>query len=134
MKTPVDAQKKVLVVDDERDVVLYLRAALANSGFDVRSAGDGDGCVALLVDWEPDLICLDLLMPGRTGLSLYRELRAHPNWSSIPVLIVSGLGMETEIEPQLAGVKKPEGYLEKPIDLDAFLGTVQRLLVNGEKN
>ena len=130
----MSVKKRVLVVDDEQDVVLYLRAALSNAGLEVQSAGDADGAVAQLVESRPDLICLDLLMPGRTGLSLYRELRSHPHWREIPVLIVSGLGMEKEIAPRLKGVKPPEGYLEKPIELDSFLETVGRLVHQGERH
>ena len=125
------ANKRIVVIDDELDVRKYLTALLGDHGFEVTSAGNGRDGFALVVGQHPDLVCLDLLMPEQTGLSLYKLIRDADELDEVPVLIISGLGVEQSIEQILTGLPKPEGYLEKPVEIDRFIEKVHQLINNG---
>jgi CheY-like chemotaxis protein len=127
---------RVIVVDDEEDVAGYLATALEDAGFEVRSFTEAAPALDEIERDPPDLVCLDLLMPGHTGLWIYRRLRQANGLSRIPVLVVTGLGMrkglaslphEDEAEP----VPEPEAWIEKPVDLPRFLAAVRRLTSAG---
>jgi DNA-binding response OmpR family regulator len=117
----------VVIVDDEVDITTYLRLALEEHGFRVMSFSDADAAMAELRETVPDLICLDLLMPRHTGLSLYAEIVRHPRLGRCPVLIISGLALRNELPEMLrrAGdLPLPAGFIDKPIDIDEFLEQV----------
>jgi DNA-binding response OmpR family regulator len=121
----------VALVDDEADITTYLGLALEDRGYRVASTNQAAEALELLVRSEPDLICLDLLMPDRTGVSLYAELRAHESLGQVPVLILSGLGAREELGRMLTregALPAPAGFIEKPVDIDRFLATVRGLL------
>lgn len=125
--------KKIAIIDDEQDIVTYLTSALQDTGFEVCSATNANDGFELIRKHHPDLICIDILMPEETGASLYRRIKSDNALKSIPVVVVSGLSMEKEMK-RLGGNGKnsearfePDGYIEKPIDLPAFLETVQKL-------
>jgi len=127
------ASPKVLIVDDEEDVLAYVVAVLEDNGF--RAVGESDPASALdVIQREhPDLILLDIMMPGQSGLSLYRELRRHRATAAIPVIIISGYSPKEELATVLSRldcekVPRPNGYLEKPISVPAFLENVRELL------
>jgi len=119
---------RIVVIDDESDVTTFLGAALGDNGFEVHESQDCAQGLALICEVDPALICLDLLMPARSGLSLYRELRLDRRFAKVPILIVSGLGVESDLAQLLGDLPPPDGYLEKPIDVPALLRRVVRLL------
>jgi CheY-like chemotaxis protein len=130
----IDIKKKVVVIDDEPDVVVYLSAVLTNNDFEVFTSSNALEGLALIKEQKPDLICLDILMPGKTGISIYREIRKDAHFINLPVLIISGLNMKEEIlgdnpfihdgETQFV---EPQGYIEKPIDIDNFVNLANKL-------
>ncbi len=122
--------KYVLVVDDEPDVRSYLRSALEDAGFRVRTACDGLEALDTIRRESPDLISLDLVMPRHSGAKLYRELQKDSGLSHIPVLIVTGhaqdeLGRTDFEEMTMSG---PGIYLEKPVRPASYVAAVSRLL------
>jgi two-component system alkaline phosphatase synthesis response regulator PhoP len=125
-----ETQKHILVVDDEPDVRAYLRSALEDAGFSVETATDGLEALEMVRRRLPDLISLDLVMPGHSGARLYRELQKDKRLSSIPVLVVTGhardeLGRTDFDELTMCG---PGVYLEKPVRPDSYVSAVRRLL------
>jgi CheY-like chemotaxis protein len=125
-----ERQKYVLVVDDEPDVRGYLRSALEDAGFVVRTACDGLEALDLVRRDPPDLISLDLVMPRHSGARFYRELQKDRGLSKIPVLIVTGhardeLGKADFEEMTMSG---PGIYLEKPVRPASYVSAVRRLL------
>lgn len=131
--TPDEASRPALValVDDEVDITTYLGLALEDAGYRVTSTNEAAEALPLLERSEPELICLDLLMPDRTGISLYAELRSHETLGRVPVLILSGLGAREELGRMLTregALPAPAGFIEKPVDIDRFLTTVGELL------
>jgi CheY-like chemotaxis protein len=125
----------VAIVDDEQDITTYLRIALEDAGYRVVATTDAAGALSLLDRSRPDLICLDLLMPGQTGISLYASLVKHEQLDRVPIVILSGLTNREELPAllqQAGGLPEPAGFVEKPVDIEDFLRLVERLLQSGE--
>jgi DNA-binding response OmpR family regulator len=123
-------QKTVLVVDDEADVRQYLTMALADAGFEVLTATDGDEALEQMATGSVDLVSLDLIMPRKSGVKFYRELQKDSRWSGIPVLVVTGhardeLGRADLKELTMSG---PGVYLEKPVKPQNYVAAVKKLL------
>jgi CheY-like chemotaxis protein len=130
--------KTVLIVDDERDVVVYMSTLLQQSGYAVLSAATASEGLELARENSPDLVCLDIMMPGELGISVYNALRRDRKLASIPVLIISGVAQEKEFDfreyvPDRS-IPSPEGYMEKPINVDRFLQLVKKLSGSGRPN
>jgi Fe-S oxidoreductase/CheY-like chemotaxis protein len=129
---PVAAAKelqgyKILVVDDEPDVCAFLSTVLEDNGAEVLVATDGPQGLELLRKEKPDLMTLDLSMPGMDGGKVFEELRNDPEIANTRVCIVTG-------KPELRKliyerpVPPPEGYLDKPVTEEAFLRNVRKIL------
>jgi CheY-like chemotaxis protein len=114
----------VLVVDDDPSLREMLHIILNDAGYEARAARDGSHALAKLQTWRPDLILLDLRMPGMDGWSFRRAQLADPSLASIPVVLASAAYM-LELEAEKLGVT---AVVPKPYDLDALLLLVERLL------
>ena len=125
--------KKILIIDDEPDVLTFLGTLLKKNGYEVCEACDGvEGMKKVLQD-KPDLVCLDLLMPEKTGIKMYREMRKDDNLKHVPVIMVTGIASATVFSDfrtfiHERSIPSPEGYIEKPIDKDEFLRAVQEVV------
>lgn len=127
--------KKILIIDDEPDVLLFLGTLLKKNGYEVCEACDGVQGMKKLIEEQPDLVCLDLLMPEKTGIKMYREMRKDEHLKEIPVIMVTGI---EAVDPwDFKGFKKfihersipgPQGYIEKPIDKEQFIKAVREVL------
>ncbi len=128
----MSARKKVLIVDDEPDVVAYIAAVLQVEGFDVYSADNTEEALVLAEKTRPDLICLDIMMPRESGLSMYARLRANKDLAGTPVVIISGIQTEQEFDfRQLVkdrSIPAPQAFFEKPIDADVFGKALSRIV------
>jgi CheY-like chemotaxis protein len=113
----------VLVVDDDRTTRDLLRLYLANAGYRVSTAVDGDDALQRVRAERPDLITLDLAMPGSDGFSVLRQLASEPAFAGIPVLVVSGAE-----EPTRALAVGAHAVLPKPIQRHTLLEIVHRFL------
>jgi CheY-like chemotaxis protein len=126
--------KLILVVDDEPDVVTYLTMVLQDAGFRVMSASDGNEALEKVKEQKPDFISLDLVMPNKSGIRFYHELRKHKEWSDIPVIIVTAHARDElgkgDLEEILQGktFSGPQVYLEKPVKAADFVRMVKREL------
>ena len=121
----------VALVDDEEDITTFLEFALEDAGYRVVTTNDSASALKLLREQRPDLICLDLLMPERMGSSLYLQIRRAEELAEIPVLILSGLGAQEDLQDLLARVGEvppPTGYIEKPIETRNFLAAIGHAL------
>jgi len=131
MKGPGQDAPVVAIIDDEEDIATYLRVALEDEGFRVVSTSDAGEAMDLLVGSRPDLICLDLLMPEQTGVSLYADLMDNRGLRDIPVIFLSGLTNRQglpEMLDEAGGLPAPAAFLEKPVDVDELIDTVKRIL------
>ena len=121
----------ILVVEDNERNLKLLRDVLEYAGYDVRVARTGEDGVALAVKEPPDLVLMDLQLPGIDGMEALRQLRESPRTADIPVVAVTAQAMKEDRERALdAGF---DGYVEKPISVRAFPDQVRRFLSGGEE-
>ena len=121
------SQKKILVIDDEPDVVSFLSTFLSDEGFQVFVARNGPDGLEKAAKEIPDLITLDITMPGMSGIEVLTTLRREPQLSAIPVIVVTGVaGFKKLMEYRK--VRPPEGFIEKPIDLMLLMTSIEKVL------
>jgi CheY-like chemotaxis protein len=127
-------EKTVLVVDDEPDIVMYLSTALEDAGFNVVTASDGQEALELVAKSVPDFISLDLVMPRKSGIKFFHELRRNKQWARIPVMVVTGHARDEKGSKDLNEILSqktmsgPGLYLEKPVKAAEFVRTVAEAL------
>jgi len=121
---------RILIVDDEKDLVWAMRYGLKDEGYEVIAAYDGLEAIAAARLCRPDLVILDIIMPRLDGLKVCRRLRRDPSLASVPILFLTLLG---EIEDRVAGLNEGgDDYLVKPFDLRELKARVKALLRRGQ--
>jgi DNA-binding response OmpR family regulator len=88
----VAARARVLLVEDDADIRELIRYSLARAGFKVEEASDGAEALDKVLSFAPDLVVLDLMLPGMTGLEVCQRLRSRPESARLPILVVSAKG------------------------------------------
>ena len=110
---------EILVVDDDRDVAQSIELALRRRGFRVTLAHSGVEALKLLHRYRPDMVLLDVLMPGMSGIEVCRRLRADENTADLPVIFLTARGQERDrIEGLRVGA---DDYLSKPFNLEELI-------------
>ena len=128
---------KILIIDDDPDIVDALYVLLEGEGLDVVSAYDGEEGLAKIKEENPDLIILDLLMPKVDGYEVCKTLQ-DPRWSKwkdIPILVLTSVREEASqrrYELEMGMRMDVDDYVEKPIDPDVVLERVQKILARKE--
>jgi DNA-binding response OmpR family regulator len=122
--------KSVLVVDDEPNIVLSLEFLMKQAGYEVRVARDGDAALAAFRDRAPDLVLLDVMMPGKGGYELCQTIRANPAWDRTKVVMLTAKIREVEREKGIA--LGADEYVTKPFSTRELVDTVRRLVGDGD--
>jgi DNA-binding response OmpR family regulator len=118
--------KKILVVDDEVYMVELLRVTLEDAGFQIVAAYDGPSALTAAGAHKPDLISLDVNMPGMNGIEVCRKLKSAPATSKIPVIILSAFTQESDIaKGKAAGA---DAYMIKPFNIDEYANQIKKML------
>jgi CheY-like chemotaxis protein len=127
--------KKILLVDDEPDILFFFTLTLEQEGYAVIQAGNADDAIAKARAELPDLICLDIMMPRKSGLACYKTLRQEPALRTTPVLIVSAFGQPQDFKGerfrviiQDPDIPEPDGYLEKPVKAPHFAAVIRGII------
>ena len=127
-----DKRKKILVIDDEPDIAAYLRLLLENHGYDVVAASDGQQGFDLAKKELPDLMCIDIMMPRKTGVTLYQEIKTDPDLKDIPCIIISAYESAYSFKGEAfrrlirdPSIPEPLRFFEKPLDTPVFLNFVE---------
>jgi len=127
--------KRVLTVDDDPDISIFVKTVLEENGYTPLVARNGEAGLAMARDEAPDLIILDVLMPKQSGIRMYRELKTDESLKNIPVIILSGIAKRTFLRSQEAltefgdqPVPEPNVYIEKPVEPLELAETVKRLI------
>ena len=121
--------KKILIVDDDPDIVAYLEAFFKDNGFQTIFAVNGKECYDKAVNEMPDLITLDVTMPEESGVRALRDLQENEKTANIPIIMITGVTTEfKKFIHTRKQVKPPVAYFEKPIERDALLSKVKEVL------
>lgn len=146
--------KKVLVVDDDDNTRRFLTVALEENGYEAITAADGEEGYQKIEEERPDLILLDVMMPKKTGFSLFKQLRRKEEFKDIPVIMLTGVagvleeddakaGSDTFESPfdslreglrrgiakmREEGVIRPEMFIDKPIDPEELIESVREII------
>jgi CheY-like chemotaxis protein len=125
----MNAKKKILIVDDEQDVLAYFAAVFQDSGYDTVLASDGVEGFELAKSEKPDLITLDITMPGQSGIKTYYQFKEHPALKEIPVIIITATDESYKnLLNELNGFSTPEVFFSKPIDPEELVKVVADIL------
>jgi twitching motility two-component system response regulator PilH len=122
--------RKILVVDDSAVERYYLSDLLTKKGYKVIEAVDGEDALLKAKAHMPDLILMDVLMPGQNGFQMTRQLSKDQDLAHIPVILCTSKDAETD---RVWGIRQgAKGYLVKPIKADSLFSTIQALATNAE--
>jgi DNA-binding response OmpR family regulator len=118
--------RTILLIEDEANIAEAIRFILTRDGWSVEVLGDGALAAAALLRLRPDLLILDLMLPGKTGLEILTELRAHPDFTALPVLMLTAKGQGRDREAaERAGVS---AFMTKPFDNSEIRAKVRTLM------
>lgn len=117
---------KVLVIDDETNIIEFIKLGLGYEGFQVESASDGPQGLAAAQRVDPDIVVLDLMLPGMDGLEVCRRLRTNPTTQDVPVLMLTA---KDEVRDRVVGLETgADDYLVKPFDFVELLARIRAIL------
>lgn len=117
---------KVLIIEDDRDVVELVRHYLEKESFSLESAEDGVSGIEKALNYKPDLIILDLMLPELDGLEVCKELKSNPKTSSIPIIMLTAKGEESD---KVVGLELgADDYLVKPFSPKELIARIKALL------
>jgi two-component system alkaline phosphatase synthesis response regulator PhoP len=120
---------RILVIDDETDILELLRLCLTREGYEVLAAATGEQGLELAKSRQPALIVLDLMLPGADGLDVCKLLKSHPKTAETPIIILSAKGQESDI---VAGLEVgADDYVTKPFSPRVLAARIRRLLNRG---
>ncbi len=121
--------KKIIVIENDRNLVTVLGALFANNYFEVELATDGVHGFDIIKRMQPDLILMDINLINRTGLTLYRALKRDQELSGIPVFLLNGeLQFKAAFNESLNHLPKPDAFWSRPFDNDELLAAVKEKL------
>ena len=115
--------KNILLVDDSKTELHHLSELLDKRGFAVRTAENGDEALRRLGEQSPDLILMDVVMPGQNGFQLTRTITRDPRWAAIPVIMCTSKNQETD---KVWGMRQgARDYIVKPVDGDELIAKIK---------
>lgn len=122
-------KKKILIVDDEPQMLKAIRIRLEANGYEVEAAGDGRQGLKMVKEFKPDLILLDIIMPNMDGNIVAATLRGQEETKNIPIVYLTCLVAEAEEKDlELKMGSKRTQFLAKPFDAEKLLGKIRNIL------
>ena len=114
---------KVLVVDDSKTELMFLSDLLQKNGFAVKTAENADDAMRRLEEEQPDLILMDVVMPGQNGFQLTRAITRDPRFVNVPVIMCTSKNQETD---KVWGIRQgARDYIVKPVDPDELVAKIK---------
>lgn len=121
--------KKILIADDEQNIVISLEFLMKREGYQVSVANDGEEAVARIRSERPDLVLLDVMMPKKSGFEVCQEIKADPALQSVRILMLTAKGRDTEVAKGLA--LGADAYMTKPFSTKELVERVRSMLAAG---
>ena len=119
------AIQKILVVDDSKTELYHLSDLLGKRGYTVRTAENGEEALRRLAEEKPDLILMDVVMPGQNGFQLTRAISRDPLYSDVPIIMCTSKNQETD---RVWGMRQgARDYITKPVDADELMAKIKAL-------
>lgn len=118
--------KKVLIVDDEPNILISLEFLMKREGFQVFTAVDGDAALAQVAAHQPDIVLLDVMMPKKSGYEVCQIIRANPDWQNVQIIMISAKGRDTEVAKGIA--VGANAYVTKPFATKDLVAKVKEML------
>jgi DNA-binding response OmpR family regulator len=119
---------KILIADDEPNIVISLEFLMQQAGYEVAIAADGEQVLALMTTFQPDLVLLDVMLPLRNGFQVCQQIREHGEWNRVKVVMLSAKGRDLEVSKGLA--LGANAYITKPFSTKELIAQVQLLLAD----
>lgn len=117
-----DSKRKVLIADDEPNIVTALEYLLKRNGYDVRVVSNGGEALAVIESYLPDLVLLDVMMPVKSGYDVCQRMRERPEWSHIKIVMLSAKGREAEVSKGLS--LGADLYITKPFSTQELIAAI----------
>jgi len=118
--------KKILIADDEPNIVVSLEFLMKQRGYDVRVVGDGAAALAAIAEFRPDLVLLDVMMPTVSGYDVCQKVRENAAWNGTRIVMLSAKGRDVEVSKGLA--VGADAYVTKPFSTRDLIAKVGELL------
>ena len=119
---------KILIADDEPNIVISLEFLMQQSGYEVATARDGEDAIQKIASFQPDLVLLDIMLPKLNGFEVCQRVRENSQWNRIKIVMLSAKGREIEVSKGIA--LGADAYVTKPFSTKDLIAQVQRLLTN----
>lgn len=119
---------KILIVDDEPNIVISLEFLMQQSGYEVDIARDGEEALQKIASFEPDLLLLDIMLPQLNGFEVCQRIRENPQWNELKIIMLSAKGREMDVSKGIA--LGADAYVTKPFSTKDLISKVQLLLAN----
>ena len=120
--------KRVLIVDDEKNIVVSLEFLLEQAGYQYEIARDGREAMTLLTEFSPDLVLLDVMLPHINGFEVCRRIRENSAWADIKIIMLTAKGQEAEMAKGLA--LGANAYISKPFSTKMLIQQINTILGN----
>src|SRR5215207_4199046 len=126
MSAPLQG-KKILLVDDDADILTSMQAAFEPTGATIETANNGNKAVEMAEKHDPDLVILDMMLPGRSGFLVLEKIKARKPKNSKPfvIMITGNQGARHKMYAESLGVSE---YLNKPVKMDKLIASAEKLL------
>jgi len=124
--------KNILIVDDEPEILIPLQFLMERHGYNVMTAQSGDHALELIYQNNPDLVMLDIMLPGIDGYEICETVRLNPEYRKIKIIFMTARGSDVEIAKGLA--LGGDAYITKPFLRDELVAKVKELLAKNIKN
>ena len=118
--------KKILIADDEQNIVISLEFLMKREGFEVVVANDGEEAIRRIRADQPDLVLLDVMMPKKSGFEVCQEIRSDPEMAGVRILMLTAKGRDTEVAKGLA--LGADAYMTKPFSTRELVDKVRSML------
>jgi DNA-binding response OmpR family regulator len=118
--------RKVLIADDEQNIVISLEFLLKREGFEVLVAADGEAALQMIAEHHPDLVLLDVMMPKRNGYEVCQRMRERPDWRGIKIIMLSAKGRDVEVSKGVS--LGADLYVTKPFSNAELVAQINALL------